>query len=127
MSRSSHTAARSSSSGSSSGSTPVGSRMTSTRSIRRWTNRLVFDQRRTSAPPDALCESPCMRLRRKSRSGVEPLEIERAMEGVSGADDAETRSALFKALLNTTLVAATPTTPSEERSGRRAKENTSIL
>lgn len=57
-----------------------------------------------------------MRFRRKSRSEVEALEIERAMERVAAADNAETRAALFKALLNTTLVAATPTAPSEERS-----------
>lgn len=57
-----------------------------------------------------------MRFRRKSPSDAEPREIERAMERVAADDNHETRSALFRALLNTTLVAATPTGPAEERS-----------
>jgi len=38
------------------------------------------------------------------------------MEAIAANDNAETRSALFEALLNTTLVAATPNTSTEERS-----------
>jgi SseB protein N-terminal domain/SseB protein C-terminal domain len=38
------------------------------------------------------------------------------MEALAADDNAETRSALFKALLDTTLVAATPNAPTEERS-----------
>jgi len=63
---------------------------------------------------DMLCESPCVRLRRKSHSEAEPLQVERAMERVAADDNAETRSALFKALQNTTLVAATPRALTEE-------------
>lgn len=57
-----------------------------------------------------------MRFRRKNRSETEPREVERAIEAVGAADNAETRSALFHALLNTTLVAMTPDAPTEERS-----------
>lgn len=54
--------------------------------------------------------------RKKTSSEAQPREIERAMEAVATNDNAETRSALFQALLNTTLVAATPNAPAEERS-----------
>lgn len=63
-----------------------------------------------------LCESLCVRFRRKRRSEAEPLEVERAIQAVVADDNAETRSALFTALVNATLVAATPTAPTEERS-----------
>ena len=72
-----------------------------------------------------LCESCCVRFRRKSRSDAAPLEVERAMERVAAADNAETRSTLFKVLLNTTLVAATPRAPTEERAWT-AKEGDQI-
>jgi hypothetical protein len=58
-----------------------------------------------------------MPFRRKKKSTeAEPCEIERAIEAVATNDNAETRSALFQALLNTTLVAATRSAPAEERS-----------
>jgi hypothetical protein len=56
-----------------------------------------------------------VRFRRKNRGEAEPREVERAMEAVATDDNAETRSALFRALLNTTLVAATADAPTEER------------
>ena len=63
----------------------------------------------------AVCESTEVRFRRRNRSGADPREVEDAMDAVAAADNAETRAALFRAMLNTTLVAATPDAPTEER------------
>ncbi len=55
-----------------------------------------------------------MRFRRKSRGDAGLSDLERAMERVAIEDDADTRAALYNALLRTTLVIATPTPPAEE-------------
>ncbi len=57
-----------------------------------------------------------MAFRRKSRGEAGSSEVERAMERVAAEDNADTRSALYNALLNTTLVAETASAPAEEGS-----------
>jgi hypothetical protein len=66
-----------------------------------------------------------VRFLRRGRSEDDAAEVERAMERVAADDTADTRSVLYRALLDATLVVATPHAPAVE-GARIAQEGDTI-